>query len=175
MAVVKDKLGNPVSADIIKATISMAYRDKQYITCTEFRFSHWEGHKKDVLAVKDNELIEFEIKINKSDLLSDGKKKKHKKPPTVNKFYYVVPPDLVDAAIQFTERINPLYGVISHDYPYKGNLSQGIHVAKNARLLMPREKVSSEVFERVYRRLSFENGRHLMKLARIELDAQLAS
>ncbi len=172
MAIIKDKLGNPVSADIIKATISMAYRDKQYLTCTEFRFSHWQGHKKDVLAVKDDELIEFEIKISKSDLLSDGKKKKHKKPSTVNKFYYVVPSMLVDDAIKFAEKLNPLYGVISYDYPYKGNLSQGIHVAKNARLLMQKGEVSKEIFELVYRRLTFENGRYLMKLAKIEINSQ---
>ncbi len=169
MAVIKTRHGHPITADIIKATVSMTYRDKQYLTCTEFRFSHWEGHLKDVFAVKTNEMIEFEIKISKSDLLGDGKKKKHQKSPTVNKFYYVVPQNLVDDAISLCEKLNPLYGVICFEYPYKGNLMQGLHVAKNAKMLMPKKPVSEHVMEKLYRRLSYENGRLLMKLAKAEI------
>ena len=170
MAVLKDKLGVPASADIIKATVSMTYRDKQYLTCTEFRFSHWQGHLKDVMAVKPDEIIEFEVKISKSDLQNDAKKKKHCKEPTVNRFYYVVPGFLVDEASSLCEKLNPKYGVICWDYPYKGNLSQGIHVHKNAKLLMPKSPVDQEIITKLYRRLSYENGRLLMKLAKIEIE-----
>ena len=163
----------PISVNIMKATVSMAYRDKQYLTCTEFRFSHWKGHLKDVLAVKPDELIELEIKTNKSDLLGDSKKKKHRKPPTVNKFYYVVPKILVEEAKKFTEMLNPSYGVICYNYPYKGNLSQGIYVAKNARLLMQKEPIDPDILTKLYRRLSYENGRLLMKLSKKEIEDKL--
>lgn len=169
MAVIKNKNGHPISADIIKATVSMTYRDKQYLTCTEFRFSHYNSHLKDVFAVNHDEMIEFEIKISKSDLLGDVKKKKHQKPPSVNKFYYVVMRELVDDAVSLCEKLNPSYGVICFDYPYKGNLMQGMHVHKNAKLLMDRRPVKDDIMEKIYRRLSYENGRLLMKLAKIEM------
>jgi len=169
MAFIKNKIKYPISANIIKATVSMAYRDKQYLTCTEFRFSQFNSHLKDVFAVKLDELIEFEVKISKSDLLGDSKKKKHNKPPTVNKFYYVVPIELLEDAVSLCDKLNPSYGVICFDYPYRGNLMQGFHVHKNAKLLMPKSPVSKEIIEKLYRRLSYENGRLLMKLAEIEL------
>jgi len=169
MAVIKNKQEQKLSANIIKATISMAYRDKQFLTCTEFRFN-MGGHLKDVLAVKKDELIEFEIKISKADLLNDFKKKKHNKTPTVNKFYYVVTENLVNEAIKLTEKLNKSYGVICWNHPYGGNLSHGIYVAKNAKLLIPKSQVDKEIFNKVYRRLSYENGRLLMKLANMELN-----
>lgn len=173
MDIIKKRPEQPISANIIKATISMAYRDKQYITCTEFRFREYNSHLKDVFAVKDDEMIEFEIKISKPDLLGDIKKKKHKKSPTVNKFYYVVPRDLVLDAIELVSKINPSYGVICFDYAYKGNLMQGIHVEKRAKLLFEKSPVKPEILYKVYRRLSFENGRHLMKIANTELENRM--
>ena len=150
----------------------MAYRDKQYLTCTEFRFKSYVGHQKDVFAVKLNEMIEFEVKIYKHDLNNDYKKKKHCEVPTVNKFYYVVPKNLVNEAITLTERLNPKYGVICWQYPYKGNLSHGIYVVKNAKLLMKKSPIDSLIMEKLYRRLSYENGRLLMKLAKIEYETK---
>jgi hypothetical protein len=169
MTVIKKRTEQPISANIIKATISMAYRDKQYLTCTEFRFREYNSHLKDVFAVKDDEMIEFEIKISKSDLLGDIKKKKHKESPTVNKFYYVVPKDLVLDAVELASRINPSYGVICFDYAYEGNLMQGIHVEKRAKLLFEKSPVKPDILKKVYRRLSYENGRLLMKIAQSEL------
>jgi hypothetical protein len=158
------------SADIIKATVSMAYRDKQYLTCTEFRLNSHRAHLKDVVAIKHDEMIEFEIKISKSDLLGDAKKKKHRKEPTVNQFYYVVPKELIDDAINLVKKINSRYGVICFSCPYEGNNSPGIYVARRAALLKQKEAINPEIFEKVYRRLSYENGRLLMKLAKIELE-----
>ena len=172
MAIIQN-IDYPATADIIKATILMAYRDKQYLTCTEFRFKSYVGHQKDVFAVKPDELIEFEIKISKADLLGDAKKKKHKKDPTVNKFYYVVPENLLDEAKDFTERLNPKYGVICWQYPYKGNLSHGCYVAKNAKLLMEKSPIDPSIMEKLYRRLSYENGRLLMKLAKNDYEIRI--
>lgn len=171
MAILKNNSDHPISADIIKATVSMTYRDKQYLTCTEFRF-HAGGHLKDVFAVKKDEMIEIEVKINKSDLLNDRKKQKHKLPCTINKFYFAVPGFLVDEAVKLTEKINPSYGVICWDYPYLGNLMQGMHVVKKAKMLIPKSPVSESIMEKFYRRLSYENGRLLMKVAKNELNSK---
>lgn len=173
MSVIKDRNRYPISSDILKATISMAYRDKQYLTCTEFRFDPLgKGHRKDVIAIKEDELIEFEIKISKVDLVSDTKKKKHYKEPTVNKFYYVVPHNLLDDAVTVVKQINQKYGIISYVHPYKGNNSHGFHIHKSAILLRPKKMISRDIFELVYKRLSFENGRLLMKLAMYEISGK---
>jgi len=172
MTVIK-KTNYPISANIIKATVSMAYRDKQYLTCTEFRFKSYVGHQKDVIAIKPDELIEFEIKISKPDLIGDVKKKKHQEQPTVNKFYYVVPEKLVEEAKKFIKTLNQSYGVICYNHPYEGNLSHGIYVAKNAKLLIPKIAINPEILTKLYRRLSYENGRLLMKLSKIEIEEGL--
>jgi hypothetical protein len=110
------------------------------------------------------------MKISKSDLLEDAKKKKHRKDPTVNLFYYVVPKELVDDAIDLVKKINSRYGVICFSCPYEGNNSPGIYVVRRAALLKQKEAINPDIFEKLYRRLSYENGRLLMKLAKIELE-----
>ena len=75
------------------------------------------------LAVIGNETyIEVEIKISKSDLLRDKKKDKHRsyrEPRSLhnywsapNKFYYAVPPEMVEYTESFIAELNPKYGII---------------------------------------------------------------
>ena len=73
---------------------------------------------RDVCGYNDKEVVEVEIKISKSDLRADKKKRKHKfykdypQGLSPNKFYYAVPTFLVDDAIKLCEEINNDYGVI---------------------------------------------------------------
>jgi len=75
--------------------------------------------KSDVLVSNGKEIIECETKISRADLRNDFKKKKHgiyQKPSTwyskwiPNKFYFAVPENLVDYAVELSEDYG--YGVI---------------------------------------------------------------
>lgn len=79
-----------------------------------------------LVCTKDfKKYYEFEVKVSKHDLLKDAKKPKHKARARTNYFYYVVPEDLTDTAIDLATRLNKKYGVITYRPTY-------FHVAKKA-------------------------------------------
>jgi len=72
----------------------------------------------DVLAIKDDKLIEVEIKISKSDFLADFKKPKHESYReadigTPHLFYFCVPSDMSDYVLNYINSHNLPYGVMS--------------------------------------------------------------
>jgi len=75
--------------------------------------------KSDILISDEKEIIECEVKISKTDLKNDFKKKKHdiyKKPSKwysqwiPNKFYFAVPKELTQDAVDLV--INTKYGIL---------------------------------------------------------------
>lgn len=121
------------------------------------------SHEADVLSMnKNGYLIEFEVKISRSDFLADLKKSKwqfyeHKaEKSTPNYFYYVCPKNLI-----LLEEIQNFAGLIYFS-------EEGLEVIKNAKLLhkYKRDKVevltkfSRVMSERMYLggcRLTYEN------------------
>jgi hypothetical protein len=126
----------------IKAALLNYYTFKRsaILVCTEL----YDGcYIADVVVLaKNNEVIEIEIKISKADIkhelskgqnktnwkiLSDGSSErlpdihinKHDilnvKSETPNKYYFCVPKELVEFTIEFANKLNPKYGVISFD------------------------------------------------------------
>ena len=79
----------------------------------------------DVIADTGKEIIEVEVKINKSDLVHGEKYKQLKnrcylqgrsyKRCHPNKFLFGVPMDLVETAQQVIANLNPAYGIIGFD------------------------------------------------------------
>jgi len=70
----------------------------------------------DVLAIsKEGVSYEFEVKISKSDLVADKKKRKHSARPKTHFFYYVVPPELSEATMTQASKLSPAYGVIVYN------------------------------------------------------------
>ena len=121
-----------VTANVLKTAIMSFYRFKKgHWVCTELTYPQGIA---DVIAIdtKTGEVIEIEVKISKSDLLSENihKKEKHEflesynktipaenihcyiDNPAPNKFYFLVPSYLVDVANDYCEEMNPKYGVL---------------------------------------------------------------
>lgn len=78
-------------------------------------------YSSDVLAIRKNELYEFEVKVSKSDLKADFKKGKHTHYRTPNLteaqakhvpvyFYFAVPPELAEYAIRSC--LTTPYGIV---------------------------------------------------------------
>lgn len=112
-----------VTSEIIKTALMHLYRFKKgYLVATEFGY---ELGIADVMTLsKDNEVIEIEVKISKSDLLSELKHKEEKHRVlkeaqeskwAPNRFFFCVPTFLVQDTIEFCEATNPKYGVIEFD------------------------------------------------------------
>lgn len=78
----------------------------------------------DIAVYDKTNLMDIEIKISKADLRADKKKHKHKRYLTgpihefdryrlnPTHFYFCVPPDLKEAALEEIRIINPKYGLI---------------------------------------------------------------
>jgi hypothetical protein len=112
-----------ITSGIIKTALLHLYRFKKgFLAATEFRY---ELGIADVITLsKDNEIIEIEVKISKSDLLAEMKHKETKHARisehslikwTPNRYFLCVPTPLVKDAIEFCETVNPKYGVIEFD------------------------------------------------------------
>lgn len=78
----------------------------------------------DVIADTGREIIEVEVKLNKSDLVHGESRKlkhnayKHGQPYHLchpNKYLFCVPMDLTEAAKAMVEKLNPCYGIIGFD------------------------------------------------------------
>jgi len=80
---------------------------------------HWNA---DVYGMTDNETVEIEVKVSKQDLKVDSQKPKHnyfRRCSTAdthsivpNRFFFLVPESLEDAALEEAVKINPCYGVL---------------------------------------------------------------
>jgi len=99
--------------------------------------------------------IDCEIKISKSDLISDSKKQKHyayKNNPKIyngclpNKFMYVVPDVLSDDAIAQCELINPNYGVMVF---FNGGYNVMIRTAKKLYSGVNKENTKKIIIKRL--------------------------
>ena len=102
----------------------------------------------DVLGDNGKKVMEIECKTSKSDLRADSKKEKHRWYKEVpekyapNQFYICVPTNLVADAIQWTNEINPNYGVIElsetkfeHWINYTRGWENMLYFAKKAKSL----------------------------------------
>lgn len=120
-----DVISIPIrTSDKIKLALMKFLRfDRQFdAVCTE------GVQNADVSGLKNNKLYEVEIKISKSDFKNELKHKKHKhdtyKDPTdhfrasgdlyeiPNKFYFCVPLDMEEWALQEIDKINIKYGLL---------------------------------------------------------------
>jgi hypothetical protein len=91
---------------------------RQFVCCTELTLANCCISDVVAFDFKDT-FIDCEVKISKSDLLADKKKRKHDmylgariNNRLPNKFMYCVPKKLADDAISQCELINPKYGVM---------------------------------------------------------------
>lgn len=111
------KISEKITSNHIKAALLSNFRfaNNYPIIATEAGL-----YKADVIALNpiQNKFIEVEVKISKTDLLSDLKKPKHffyKKIQgdyVPRQFYYCVPNDLVDVALDMVKDLP--YGVIRY-------------------------------------------------------------
>jgi hypothetical protein len=110
-----------ITAYELKLALLQYFRFRRGWICVD------EYKNKDIIADTGREIIEVEVKISKSDLIRERKKRyKHyefkngdaynnsyKNIP--NRFYFCVPLELAKDAERFAEGVNPNYGVISFD------------------------------------------------------------
>ena len=110
-----------ISSLHLKTALMCYYRFKrQYIVADEI-YSNF-NEIADILVDTGNEIYEIEIKISKSDLNAEKKKRKHKNAEDekwlkkrargANKFYLCVPTELIPYAEKWIEEVNPKYGLI---------------------------------------------------------------
>lgn len=132
-----------ISSNIIKTALLayLRFKNRNYVS-TETSVFH--GFIADILAYNmDSEYItEIEVKCNFSDLKNEitNKEYKHKhiyenskyifKP---NKFYFCIPIELKDKALNFIKEVNNNYGLIA--FERKKLPKNSVHIVKNAKLL----------------------------------------
>lgn len=135
-----------IDSKVIKASLLYYFRYlRNQICSTEYSYRCM-----DFATITKNELLkEVEIKISKSDLLADKKKRKHhfyknistyyvKSVIFPNYFYYCVPTSLIDEAKLLIDEINDKYGLIEYiedKHNYARALEKRIQVIKRAKLL----------------------------------------
>lgn len=111
---------------------------KPYV-CTEV--GRWSA---DAMAVDEKTSVEIEVKISKADLRAEagGKALKHRqyrapdnwyKATIPNRFYFLVPPDLREYAVEQAAAINPAYGVLV--WTGRGRVGRRIDIVKKAEFL----------------------------------------
>jgi hypothetical protein len=142
-----------INSNLIKTALLCYYRFKCgcKLACTEFNYGYGIA---DILTInKENEVIEVEIKISKSDLLSEGKHKQLKHlmlkesnntkflNSTPNRFYFCVPSDLQSEAIEYANDLNSNYGVMVFNYDPK-QPQESIKIIKSSRLLHSKDTAS---------------------------------
>lgn len=125
-------------SDIIKLELMKFLRfQKQYdCVCSE------GVNNADISAIKNNKLIEIEIKISKSDFKNELKHKssKHEKYKDMqalkntdwmripNKFFFCVPQEMEEWALQEMEKINFKYGLIVYQEGFIYVRRQAMHL-----------------------------------------------
>lgn len=155
-------MSKEVTAKKIRASLISNLRfDKQiYVIATEVG-----AYFADVLCVRDQKLVEYEIKISRADLMKDFKKLKHKiyerdqSDFIPTQFYFVVPENLIKIAIDLVKGSEyAKYGVIECD-------SGTCWVRKRAKKIH-NQKVSDGVVNTIAARASSQLANLLLKEAK---------
>lgn len=124
----KKKKAQTLNSTILKAEAMcfLRYTKRVFLICTEAGCSSWPA---DVLGIAPNYSIEIEVKITKADLLKDfdSKSAKHAayKAASLNPkassvdwvptyFYFLVPEELREAAIEVVLKEQPSAGVLTY-------------------------------------------------------------
>lgn len=116
-----------ISSLHLKTALLYYYRFKrQYIVVDEC-YSNF-NEIADILVDTGKNIYEIEIKLSKSDLNQEKRKKKHQeyeegwkksqKIKGANKFYICVPTELIPYAEKWIQEINPKYGLIEFNTQY---------------------------------------------------------
>lgn len=155
-----------MDSEELKIAVTDYFRfDRMYeIVSTEYRF--FIGNKTfyaDVIISNNEETIECEIKVNKSDIYADknNKKIKHEKYEigksrhVPNKFYYALTPELYydEIVTNYIEAINDKYGIILVE---KYNDCYYVSVKKSAKDLHTR-KPDAKINREIIKKVSAEN------------------
>jgi len=157
----------PLNSDLIKSLVIARARfaNGVFMIATEAGFFN-----SDVLYVNEKgELIEVEVKVSKADLVNDFKKRKHtlfkgEHEFIPNKFYFCVPKELENDALELTKNTN--YGVMTCRNWYgsvRGAMDRVITV-KRAKNLHERH-VSANVKRSIVQRMSSEIANHRLEKA----------
>jgi len=134
------------------------------------------GDREDIVAFKDNEIVVCEIKLNEIDLMRDFKNKRKWKMGEVdlpfNRFYYAIPPRLVDFA---KYQLNKFARETHYKYIDKVGLIivngiNNIKIAKTAKLLNDKKHIFnvSEAGKRFLQRIYIENWHLKDRIAELE-------
>lgn len=159
-----------MNSDYIKACLAANFRfiKRCAIMATEVGYFN-----SDFLVIRDNKLVEVEIKLTKSDLLADFRKDKHaifenkvepnkrQKDFIPNFFYFCVPPELVEVAV--SKCIGKKYGVLK--VLDRGRYCDRIRVIKQASKLHE-NNVTEQVKTKIFSRLSSEMANLRIDLAK---------
>ncbi len=113
--------------------------ERQWVSVDEFRGA-------DVIVDTGSKIIEVEVKISRSDLVSGEKYKglkhlayglgKQYRRCHPNEYYFCVPWSMIDSAHEVVEALNPKYGIIIFDAErLLGDLDRGYRHAKLSQYL----------------------------------------
>ncbi len=130
----------------IKTALMRYFRWQRQFICAEEVSLGWGWA--DILADTGEQIYEVEVKISKSDLQNESKKRKHNKLVShrANKFYLCVPKYLIKDTFKWVNKTNEKYGIIEYRDLYN------VYVIKKAKLL--HDKYNPEIKDRINRRLS---------------------
>jgi len=107
----------PTAMDL-KLALLVYFRFKRQWICVD------ECMQADVIADTGKHIVEVEVKVSRQDLLRGEEKKRNKhlnyelqwyKYSIPNKYYFCVPIELKDTAIEYVYKLNPRYGVMVFD------------------------------------------------------------
>lgn len=125
----------PTAFDLKLALMEYFRFERQWICVDECLLA-------DIVADSGKHIIEVEVKIDKYDLLKGEEKSRHKinkhrnykeqwwKYNLPNKYYFCVPTELGNTAMEYAYKLNPKYGVITYDPAFSKLL-----IIKSARML----------------------------------------
>lgn len=121
----------------------------------------------DFACSNGQDIIEVEVKTNRDDLVRDFRRKKGthdmyrgSKAGTPNYFYFAVPPDLGDVAIDLVYNVNPSYGIMVVDLEGVGVVKEAIKVIKYPQRLS--DKMSKEYYNSILLRQSSELANYMI-------------
>lgn len=162
-----------INSNYIKASLMSYYRFKRGYICVDECLC--TGHEiSDILVDTGDTIIDIEIKISKSDLITgEARKRKHNyykqaegKVRHPNKFYICVPANLKEVTEQWVSETNPLYGIIIYNPPMHFispvNFEYNLHFIKHAKSI--NSKYSGEYFREIMaKRLSSSIANRMQK------------
>lgn len=150
------------------------YKQFDYVA-TECDTDSWT--KADVLCYTGNRVIEVEVKTSRGDLRGDKihKEKKHSsrkeavlkeyngkvitETTRATHFYFCVPEELKEIALEEVETINPKYGVMvcyENDNIYGHELGKNIKIVKKAKELHSLPLIKDNILRKIARRNASE-------------------